>query len=328
MLSQTDAAPSQVREAVQLNEQQRLRALKLGLLILASISAIAIVPASRLPRYRPHEIPDPAPAQEPLAEWERGRGRIRTCVRSVAVPEARRRVRRHRRVSAPRRAEASSASAASPSVPGQRLAEGAGGGPEGAIGAGELGAGSPGADDDQVLGSSSRVSRLVTVREPARRRGGGAAARGDGHRPASRVASTSQAGSSGILPRRPRISTVASSRRPAAPSITRTPASRRRRCRHPRTARSRAARRERSPPRGPRVGRPRGGAVHQPGRCPSSWEKSLAWSSPSAVAIRSLRAPVIAAGPASPPSSISTVSAPCPGGGQRGLAVAARRRRR
>lgn len=68
VLSQTDATPSQVREAVQLNEQQRLRALKLGLLILASISAIAIVPASRLPRYRPHEIPDPAPAQEPLAE--------------------------------------------------------------------------------------------------------------------------------------------------------------------------------------------------------------------------------------------------------------------
>lgn len=59
VLSQTDASPAQVEEAVRLNEEQRLRALKLGLLILSAISAIAILPASRLPRYRPHEIPVP-----------------------------------------------------------------------------------------------------------------------------------------------------------------------------------------------------------------------------------------------------------------------------
>ncbi len=64
VLSQTDASRAQIDEAVQLNEEQRLRALKLGLLILSGLSAIAILPASRLPRYRPHEIP--APDEEPI----------------------------------------------------------------------------------------------------------------------------------------------------------------------------------------------------------------------------------------------------------------------
>lgn len=40
--------------------QQRLRTLKLGFLILAGISLAATIPASRLPRYRPEEIPVPA----------------------------------------------------------------------------------------------------------------------------------------------------------------------------------------------------------------------------------------------------------------------------
>ncbi len=57
VLSETDATEAQVAEAVQLNEEERLRALKLGLLVLAGVSAIAIIPASRLPRYKPHEIP-------------------------------------------------------------------------------------------------------------------------------------------------------------------------------------------------------------------------------------------------------------------------------
>ncbi|MEV5069455.1 MFS transporter [Microbacterium sp. LMI12-1-1.1] len=55
---QTDASPAQVDAAVALNEEARLSALKLGLLILAGVSAIAIVPASRLPRYIPGEIPE------------------------------------------------------------------------------------------------------------------------------------------------------------------------------------------------------------------------------------------------------------------------------
>lgn len=55
---QTDAGPAQIDAAVALNEEARLGALKLGLLILAGVSAVAIVPASRLPRYRPDEIPE------------------------------------------------------------------------------------------------------------------------------------------------------------------------------------------------------------------------------------------------------------------------------
>lgn len=59
VLGETDASPAQVEAAVQLNEEERLRALKLGLLLLAALSAVAILPASRLPRYKPDEIPAP-----------------------------------------------------------------------------------------------------------------------------------------------------------------------------------------------------------------------------------------------------------------------------
>jgi len=53
----TNANPAQVAEAVRVNTEARLRALKIGLLILAAVSAIAIFPASRLPNYTPGEIP-------------------------------------------------------------------------------------------------------------------------------------------------------------------------------------------------------------------------------------------------------------------------------
>lgn len=61
VLERTDATPEQVDAAVTINEDSRLGTLKLGLLILAGISALAILPASRLPRYKPDEIPDPDP---------------------------------------------------------------------------------------------------------------------------------------------------------------------------------------------------------------------------------------------------------------------------
>jgi len=61
VLESTTADPAQVDAAVALNETARLDALRLGLLVLAGVSATAIVPASRLPRYRPGEIPDPKP---------------------------------------------------------------------------------------------------------------------------------------------------------------------------------------------------------------------------------------------------------------------------
>jgi MFS family permease len=60
LLAGTDATASQTDEFVRINEESRLSALRTGLLILAGISALAIVPAARLPRYRPGEIPDPA----------------------------------------------------------------------------------------------------------------------------------------------------------------------------------------------------------------------------------------------------------------------------
>ncbi|GAA2189264.1 MFS transporter [Leucobacter alluvii] len=59
VLASTTATPAQIDAAVALNEDQRLRTLKLGFLILAGISAVAALPASRLPNYKPDEIPDP-----------------------------------------------------------------------------------------------------------------------------------------------------------------------------------------------------------------------------------------------------------------------------
>jgi hypothetical protein len=49
---------AQVDAAVALNEDARLRSLRLGLLVLAGISILAVVPAARLPRYRPGEVPE------------------------------------------------------------------------------------------------------------------------------------------------------------------------------------------------------------------------------------------------------------------------------
>lgn len=61
VLAETSATEAQIESALQLNEEQRLRTLKFGFLILAGVSAVAAIPASRLPRYRPEEIPDPSP---------------------------------------------------------------------------------------------------------------------------------------------------------------------------------------------------------------------------------------------------------------------------
>lgn len=61
LLADTSATESQADEFVRVNEQARLAALRAGLLVLAGVSALAIAPASRLPRYRPGEIPDPSP---------------------------------------------------------------------------------------------------------------------------------------------------------------------------------------------------------------------------------------------------------------------------
>lgn len=57
ILAQTTATPEQVVEAVRVNEEARLRALKFGLLIMALLSLLAIFPAGRLPGYLPGELP-------------------------------------------------------------------------------------------------------------------------------------------------------------------------------------------------------------------------------------------------------------------------------
>ncbi|WP_038960724.1 MFS transporter, partial [Yersinia pestis] len=49
VLAQTSATPEQVAEAVRVNEEARLRALKFGLLVMALLSLLAIFPAGRLP---------------------------------------------------------------------------------------------------------------------------------------------------------------------------------------------------------------------------------------------------------------------------------------
>lgn len=65
VMQATTATPQQVDEAVRINTESRLRALKMGLLIMACVALLAIAPASRLPDYKPGEIPDNPPPPEP-----------------------------------------------------------------------------------------------------------------------------------------------------------------------------------------------------------------------------------------------------------------------
>ena len=65
VMQATTASPEQVEEAVRINTEARLRALKIGLLIMACVALLAIGPASRLPDYKPGEIPDNPPPPEP-----------------------------------------------------------------------------------------------------------------------------------------------------------------------------------------------------------------------------------------------------------------------
>ncbi len=59
VMSETTATPDQVNEAVRINTETRVRALKAGFLILATIALLAVFPSLRLPNYVPDEIPDP-----------------------------------------------------------------------------------------------------------------------------------------------------------------------------------------------------------------------------------------------------------------------------
>ena len=56
VLAQTTATPDQIAEAVRINQESRVRALRASFLVLAALAALAIVPALGLPDYTPGEV--------------------------------------------------------------------------------------------------------------------------------------------------------------------------------------------------------------------------------------------------------------------------------
>ncbi len=54
---ETNASPEQIAEAVRINTENRLVALKTGFLVLSGLAVLALVPCGWLPNYRPGEIP-------------------------------------------------------------------------------------------------------------------------------------------------------------------------------------------------------------------------------------------------------------------------------
>ena len=72
----TTATPQQVEEAVRVNTEARLRALKIGLLIMAGLALLAIIPAGRLPNYLPGRNTERCarqPIEVGLTEYEQAR---------------------------------------------------------------------------------------------------------------------------------------------------------------------------------------------------------------------------------------------------------------
>jgi predicted MFS family arabinose efflux permease len=64
VMENTSATPHQVEEAVRVNTEARLRALKIGLLLMAGLALLAVIPAGKLPNYLPGEVPsDDAPGK-------------------------------------------------------------------------------------------------------------------------------------------------------------------------------------------------------------------------------------------------------------------------
>ena len=66
VMERTTAAPAQVAEAIRVNTNARLRALKIGLLIMAGIAMLAIFPAGRLPDFISGVVPNPSPRGQPI----------------------------------------------------------------------------------------------------------------------------------------------------------------------------------------------------------------------------------------------------------------------
>ncbi len=64
-LYETTATPEQAAEAIRINEEARLRALKIAFFLLGSVSLLLIFPCGRLPDYRPGEVPPLEPKAPP-----------------------------------------------------------------------------------------------------------------------------------------------------------------------------------------------------------------------------------------------------------------------
>lgn len=62
VMENTSATPQQVQEAVRVNTEARLSALKIGLLLMAGLALLAVIPAGQLPNYLPGEVPSDEPA--------------------------------------------------------------------------------------------------------------------------------------------------------------------------------------------------------------------------------------------------------------------------
>jgi MFS family permease len=63
-LAGTSATPEQLDEALRINAEARIRALKTGFLVLSGLALLAIFPCLWLPQYRPGEIPSGQPQGE------------------------------------------------------------------------------------------------------------------------------------------------------------------------------------------------------------------------------------------------------------------------
>jgi hypothetical protein len=57
VMQRTTATHGQVAEAMRINTEARLQALKIGFLVMAGLALLALFPAGRLPDYKPGDIP-------------------------------------------------------------------------------------------------------------------------------------------------------------------------------------------------------------------------------------------------------------------------------
>src|SRR5262249_11725831 len=74
LMERTNATPQQVAQAVRVHTEARLRALKVGLLIMAGLALVTIIPAGRLPNYVPGEVPADPTADKTIGGKERRPG--------------------------------------------------------------------------------------------------------------------------------------------------------------------------------------------------------------------------------------------------------------